>query len=234
MLSKTGGLIYHWRAFRYRNSVWAPFRQNISHFLDAWNPEEKSILIIGASGGHTLPSDFLERFDEVLLSDPDPLARIVFRKNHPGVKSRWISEDLVFENKKYAPEKLTSYLKAHPDTAVLFANLIGQLPLINKDLDQLKLWWQSILPTLSQHSWASYHDLFSFDLKKSVFPDRIVQGPVLPVLIEWAKLGRISVDIIDHGTSDLFEKSPESFVWRISPYRIHIIGQESYRRTKLD
>ena len=65
LFNPTGGLVYHWRALRYRNSLWAPFRQAISRHLDAWDPPEKELVVLGPSAGYTLPPDFLERFDRL-------------------------------------------------------------------------------------------------------------------------------------------------------------------------
>jgi hypothetical protein len=228
--STTGGLVYHWRALRFRKNEWAPFRQKVSTFLDAWNPPEKELLILGPSGGHTLPSDFLERFDQVTLSDPDPLARIVFRRNHFDVKTKWLKEDLIFKDGIYAPTLLQTYLTQHPKTAVLFSNMLGQLGLVHSDLEALKNWFEALKPTLDQHSWASYHDLFSLDAGSN-FP-REIKGDVTKSLWDWASKRGLPVEIVDHGTSELFSNppAPEAFVWHLSRRRVHIVGTFSHRR----
>lgn len=202
LFSPTGGLIYHLRALRFKNSAWAPFRQKVSQFLDTWDPPEKKLLILGPSGGHTLPTDFLERFCEVVLSDPDPLAKPIFRRTHPNVRTTWLKDDLIFSGGMYHERSLKNYLAEAPNTAVLFSNLLGQLPLVNDDLDAMKAWWQELQPALGMHSWASYHDLFSTD----------------------------GADIIDHGTSELFPRSLDVWEWKLSRRRIHIVGAYSYRK----
>ncbi len=223
LLNPTGGLVYHLRAKRYRDSLWVPFRNQISQFLDDWTPPEKELLVLGPSGGYTLTTDFLERFDRVWLMDPDRLAPIFFRKNHSDLRTdvQWSREDLIFEKKRFAPEKLQNWLE-DKEVAVVFSNLLGQLPLLS-DVDQTRAWWTRISPALSNHSWLSYHDVFSFR-GNAKLPARLPDGPVVPQLVEWAIQKQKPLELIDHGTSELFPNSLVNWTWNFSPRRTHVVG----------
>lgn len=221
LFNPTGGLVYHLRARRYHDSLWAPFRQQIAQFLDDWQPREKELLILGPSGGYTLPTDFLERFDKVHLSDPDPWAPFFFRKNHPGVNTSWSRNNLIFKSKKFAPELLNDHIK-NQNVAVLFSNLLGQLPLV-ADSSGLQGWWTALQPELNRRSWASYHDLFSFP-QYAALPSSLPQTPVVPLLVDWAIRAQKPLELTDHGTSELFPNSLATWTWHLSPRRTHIVG----------
>lgn len=222
LFNPTGGITYHVRAYRHRHSLWLPFRQQVSRLLDQWNPPERKIAILGPSAGYTLPVDFLQRFDRLWLFDPDPLAPWLFRQNHPDVAAEWSNRDLIFAERKYSAKRLLDWLDGMPDTALLFANVLGQLPLLNANLEALRDWWQDMSSGLGQRSWFSYHDLFSFDGHEGL-PTRLPEGEVVPQLVNWAKERRRSLDLVDHGTSELFERPIAHVVWRFTPRRTHVI-----------
>ena len=48
-LHASGGLIWHLRALRYRNSLWQPFRQTVQAWLESWQPPTDKLLIVGTS-----------------------------------------------------------------------------------------------------------------------------------------------------------------------------------------
>lgn len=226
MFNPAGGLIYHVRAHRYRDSLWVPFRHQVSNLLEEWNPHARQLLILGPSGGYTLPTDFLERFDKVWLSDPDPLAPFFFRRSHPDIRTEWIKTNLVFERDRYRSELLTGWLAQHPDTAVLFSNLLGQLPLLNRNLEALQDWWGDILVKLDSRSWFSYHDVFSFP-GRIPLPARLAAGEVIPQLMASATGRKSVLDLIDHGTTELFADPVAHLTWQLTPKRTHIIGVAS-------
>ena len=63
LVSPTGGLIYHWRAWRYRRSLWRPFIEPLAIWLADWTPAERALLLVGPSAGYCLPAALLERFE---------------------------------------------------------------------------------------------------------------------------------------------------------------------------
>lgn len=230
LLNPTGGLVYHLRARRYRDSLWTPFRRQIAQFLEGWHPPEKELLILGPSGGYTLPTDFLERFDRLWLFDPDPLAPLFFRKLHPALPITWSRQDLIFRKKKFVPELLSERLNGK-NVAVLFSNLLGQLPLIAGP-GELSNWWTGLQPELKNHSWLSYHDLFSFP-QYAGLPARLPEGPIVPQLVEWALRNQKALELTDHGTNELFPNSSVSWTWHLSPHRTQIVGAVCNTRRSL-
>jgi hypothetical protein len=221
LFNPTGGLIYHLRARRYRNSLWLPFRQQLSGFLDDWQPSERELLILGPSGGYTLPTDFLERFKKIYLFDPDRLAPMFFAKNHPGLNVEWSRENLIFDGKQFSAKKLGSWLR-EKKVAVLFSNILGQLPLLG-DVEGMQAWWHDLQPALATHSWLTYHDLFSFE-QHAKLPATLPEGPVVPQLVEWALKHQKPLELIDHGTQELFPSSNVNWTWNFSVKRTHIVG----------
>lgn len=225
LFNPTGGWLYHLRALRYRNTLWMPFRQQVAQFLKEWQPREKQLLILGPSGGHTLPTDFLQGFEKLWLFDPDRFAPVFFQKNHPGLAPQWSRTDLIFHRKKFDAEKLNHWLEGQ-NIAVLFSNLLGQLPLIG-GLEPMHAWWKTVLPSLNRHSWASYHDLFSFP-EAAKLPPRLPDGAIVPQLVEWSMEKNKSLELIDHGTSELFANSP-AWCWNISSKQTHVVGGAFHR-----
>ncbi|HSU40058.1 MAG TPA: hypothetical protein VLJ38_10830, partial [Polyangiaceae bacterium] len=72
-LNEAGGLRYHLRGARYAESLWQPFRFALAEWLYAWQPPEKKLVVVGASGGWCVQPFFYERFTDVLCLEPDPL-----------------------------------------------------------------------------------------------------------------------------------------------------------------
>jgi hypothetical protein len=223
LINPTGGLTYHWRAHRHADSLWLPFRQLVAAELEAWSPPERELIVLGPSGGYTLPDDFLFRFDRLSLFDPDRCAPFFFHRRHPEVAAEWSRANLVFTEGRFDRARFETELKARPRAAVLFANLLGQLPLLNDDLPAMAAWWRDLQPMLRERSWFSYHDLFSFE-GGSGLPNRLSPGEVVPQLVNWSIDRKVKLELIDHGTSDLFKNQAASWVWKFSPRRTHIVG----------
>jgi hypothetical protein len=232
----TGGLLYHLKAWRYRKTLWSPFLKSVDAFLTTWRPPETELIIIGASGGHTLPTNFLFDFDKLTLVDPDPMAKFIFQRVHGlhgkgSPEYQWHTSDFIFSNGSFKSRLLIDWLAERPNAALLFSNILGQLPLINDDEDALVAWWAELQPFLAQRSWASYHDLFSFAGGQPL-PSQLPPGPIAPLLIEWAGEKKLPLEIVDHGTSELLPSSQNSaWVWLLTPRQTHIVGHQSYRRT---
>ncbi|MGC9456856.1 MAG: hypothetical protein ACP5DC_04960 [Halothiobacillaceae bacterium] len=147
----SGGLIYHWRALRYRKSRWEAFRAHVDRWLSGWYPDCENLLIVGPSAGYTLPEGLTTRFSTTTVLEPDPLARWLLRRQPEG--RRMIFQEPVALDQ---PGGIQTLAQAFPEHAILFANLIGQL------LPPGDAGWPEILAdALADHHWASYHDVFS-------------------------------------------------------------------------
>ena len=129
----TAGLIYHWRALRYRR-LWQPFRQAVEGWLHDWIPPELSakysmLVLIGPSAGYTLPEPFVMQFANIVAVDPDPAAALLFQARFRR-PVQWVFDDFFdLAAKRPSPQKLLSLFSVYPNAAFLFCNIIGQLPI---------------------------------------------------------------------------------------------------------
>jgi hypothetical protein len=234
----TGGLAYHFTAWRFR-STWKPFRERIHAWLNAWNPTEKNLLLIGPSAGYTLPSAFLERFNTIRVIEPDPLARIFLKKRFPESASRitFLSAESILPwwnaDEEDPGLRFKTFLRETEDAqgplAVLFCNFLGQLPLLKLNYEEKSL-RNAFDAALAPYTWASYHDLFSGRAKDfDRCPDTLVlTGPTETLA---RRFFRNEAEVIDHGTTWLGEGSPVAVCrWLLSPKHGHVIAFVSRSR----
>ncbi len=207
-----GGLVYHYRAWRYSKKLWGEHKNQVSQFLELWNPPRKTLVLIGPSGGYSLPLEWIGQFEKVVALEPDPVARWIFEMRFKR-KPLWLKdfrEIQRFENESYC---------------ILFCNLLGQINLetttgIGFLLKQL----------VSGRPWASYHDIFSGPAFSFEHP---IQSPYGKLTIEEIK-NKISVkqhagvvELNDHATLHSFEPTDrEKFLywsWALTPNQTQLI-----------
>jgi len=210
----SGGLTYHWRALRYHNTLWAPFCKQVGHWLLAWRPPQRHLLIVGPSAGYSLEPGFLAGFDEVTILEPDPLARRLLARRFPRVVFRHGTLDCM--SSLEGPDFLAA---EYPDCAILFSNVIGQ-----RLEDAPDGWAQALREALSGHSWASYHDVISTEVAPAVrAPVFLPQEHCLEDMLGrfWSSGGELVLH--DHLT---FSAIPvhEYAIWQLLPSRFHVIG----------
>jgi hypothetical protein len=165
--NQAGGVRYHLRAWRLRNSSWLPFRAALDDWLSAWQPNASTLAIVGPSGGYCLPLSPLERFARLIVFEPDPIARWVLRRrllrelqHQPAIT--WIANDAWVEPLRRGggvPEALLRH-----DTAILFSNFVGQLPFLVAPAEWSAwrdAWCRSLWPVLGRVPWVSFHDRVS-------------------------------------------------------------------------
>lgn len=150
LLAPSGGLVYHLRALRHRHGLWAPFQRVVADWLAGWQPGRRELVIVGPSAGYALPAGFLRRFERVTALEPDPLARWLLA-HRPDAGRLGFSR----LNCLATPDGLARLAAAHPEAAILFSNVLGQLAAPAED------WRRLIARHLSGHAWASYHDVIS-------------------------------------------------------------------------
>ena len=88
-MNHTGGMAWHWLAWR-SQARWAPTSLAIEKWLlanaEAFKPGhvkgQPSLLLIGASAGWMMPSQWLKQFAKVDTYDIDPLAAVLFKWRH--------------------------------------------------------------------------------------------------------------------------------------------------------
>lgn len=179
----TGGITYHFRAAEHAERRWSPYRAALAEWLDGWRPRRRTLVLLGPSGGYTLLPEFLGRFELILAFDPDPVAPLLFRRRFgralkaAGTTLRWSHADLLTE-----PRALADRLRRHPEAAVFFAGLLGQLRsvldpaadrreeedeaegrVVEPIADSLRWygWKGALIEALRGHPFASVHDRVS-------------------------------------------------------------------------
>lgn len=193
----SGGLIYHWRAWR-KQALWKDFTKQIADWLADWNPPVTKLVLIGPSAGYTLPTQFLKRFAQIQAYDLDPLAPFFFRWRHPGIKAKFHRENVFWVNGRLSLEQISSIKARHPGAAFLFTNVLGQILLEGEALESE---WNEFLggvrSLMKGRHWASYHDVFTYE-----------GGEVIDHLTE----GRLSQGL-----------SSRQFRWELSEASTHMI-----------
>ncbi|HVK62714.1 MAG TPA: hypothetical protein VM432_14240 [Bdellovibrionales bacterium] len=240
IIGPTGGLGYHFTAWRF-SKTWNTFRERIRIWLSQWSPQEKQLILFGPSSGYTLSQDFLARFAVIRVVEPDPAARLLFKRKFQSLRDRirfeaaydilpWWNEDADDPS-----EKLKKFL-ADCETqdgpcAILFSNILGQIPLLKTCYDEPHL-QKSFTDALSTKSWASYHDLFSgrsIDMDRC--PDAIVMSGDIEVLAR--RFFRNSAAITDHGTTWLGDGTTVAVTrWNLTPKNSHVIAFYCARRAQ--
>lgn len=183
----SGGLLYHWRAHRYRH-LWRPFVNGLEGWLKSWPQNSRELILIGPSGGYTLSSAWLQDFKKIYAYDVDPLAPHMFKRQHPQVDVEFKNQDMFWSKKQLSWQPLTQTLAARPQAAVLFSNVLGQVLLEGKATEEE---WLKHLSQLRSHlegrAWASYHDAWTFEGKYKI--DHLTTGSwsegLEPHILEW-------------------------------------------------
>ena len=250
-LNDAGGLRYHFRGYRYAESLWQPYRFALAEWLYAWEPPEKRLVIVGPSGGWCIQPFFFERFTDVLCLEPDPVAHFVFRRRLARAPLE-LRPSLRFEHEDHLladPFRLVRLLEREGDVAVLFSNVLGQLPALLSNLESLDdprlvAVRAAVAEATASRSWLSFHDRVSGtiepDLEQGVRTDaRLTDAEVVarffPALEDAAAAGRPvrasdgSRELLDHLTAGLFPPArPHAyFSWPLMPGIFHLIEATS-------
>lgn len=245
----TGGLGYHLSALR-RRGAWAPFARCVARWLAEWSPSETTLMLVGPSGGHCLDPVFLRRFAHVVAVDIDPFAPWFFRWRMRdalrGVTLAWDPRDHLSPGARgFDVAPLRALLAAHPEAAVLFCNILGQLPLLGEDRapeqdddappeGSYEHFLRALPGVLAGRSWATFHDRLS----GPVAPQGLDESAPVPwcAAEELARRHYSLTDaedhaLLDHRTSALLPEVPRwQFAWALAPGMFHLIEAMSFRR----
>jgi hypothetical protein len=228
-----GGVNYHLRARRYAKKLWEPFRWSLGEWLLSWAPPEPNLLLVGPSAGYNLQPFLFERFERVVVLEPDPLARWLFQRRlaraplEPRPRLELIAEDHLVGH----PERLAPLLERAAPCAILFSNVIGQLGTLVDEAEQGAAFdaiRSAVRAALPGRSWASFHDRVSGLLEPSIATARAdARWSDAEVLRHayGAGDGPSLVELTDHGTQGFFPADlPHSyFRWHFEPSYFHLI-----------
>jgi hypothetical protein len=227
-----GGLRYHFRALRYRERAWAPFREQLATWLSSWTPPARSLAIVGPSAGHCLPLSALQHFERFLIFEPDPLACLILKRRMsaqlPGRSIEWFERDFWIAPLLAGGAAPSALLG--PDTALLFSNVVGQLSYLVRDAEYPRLreaWRRQVWPLLSRLHWASFHDRVSSSIAPpSPLPisETRLNDAELRALYERSESNSL-VELVDHDTSALLPEARgySYFHWPLTPTWHHLI-----------
>lgn len=241
-LNATGGLRYHLRAWRYRRTLWAPFARSIREWLEGWRPPERSIVLVGPSGGYCLDLRFLGRFENVCAVELDPVARWIFGRRARAALSggrtsvRFDARDYFSPvDGRFTLDGLRALLDQHRSSAVLFCNILGQLPLLGptpeseEDLQKdgsFERWLAALPEAMQGRSWASFHDRLSGPVRPRALPQGSVEWSSSSALVDalYAQTDDDSLALNDHRTSELAVNEPRrEMLWELVPSVFHLV-----------
>jgi hypothetical protein len=241
-LPPSGGLFYHYLALRFSRTLWQPFKQDVAQWLQLWKPQARELIIFGSSAGYSLPPDFMNQFERVVAVEPDPFARLLFKRRFPKGRIEFapdrdllapLPKDFPGSSSQQALKKLRSFLDRYPNAAILFANVLGQLPLEFPHLSD-ELFASHLIgvrAAVKNRPWASYHDLLStWARPKSRKPFVLPAGDL--DLTEFALKHleilpntNVNMEVTDHQTHPLSAGEPTLCSWwELAPGRYHLIG----------
>jgi hypothetical protein len=235
-LSPAGGAVYHLRALRFGRVRWSPFERALGEWLDDWNPSSDSVLLVGPSAGYCLADRVLARFRDVLVLEPDPIARWLLSRRLARLgtpRVRICADDLLVGGLLGPGRDVVDLLDAEPARAVLFCNVLGQVRFLLPD-DAFDMWAGAfrtrVVPALAGREWASFHDRVSGRVAPELGEDsgsatalddealvaRFYGRPLAP---------RTAVELVDHLASGLWAPSlaRRYFTWELAPGRFHLI-----------
>jgi hypothetical protein len=217
-MSSSGGLIYHLRALRFGHQEWKNHTDSVHDFLEAWmasqhHARETTLVLIGPSGGYSLPLKWIGSFSKIIAYEPDAIARKIFNSRFQSVLQnpvQWVKTGYDFQSPL-------------PEGLILFCNLLGQIRIPNiaefkGRLDRL----------LEGRAWASYHDALSgpgIRVRVPSFSHSKVDASNIRSWIQTRSTRPI--ELTAHLAPDLFHSDPGLhffyWEWRITRKRTHLI-----------
>lgn len=157
-MNPTGDLLWHWRAWQ-RQAEWQATCDGIGQWLDQVQPASQELLIIGASAGWMMPVRWLQGFKKITTFDIDRWAAPLFRWRHGRLLQASGTQLQCHTRDALTP--LDAVLRANPNAAVLFDNVLGQLRFQQPSLDHAAARIEKITRSMRTREWGSVHDAYS-------------------------------------------------------------------------
>ena len=225
-LHPTGGLSYHLKSYLHRDHLWSSFRENLERLQIEWiknlpPSQKKTLILCGASGGHTQSQKILNQFSHLIHVDKDPLAKFFFKQriNHPSVE--FITGDL------FETTLINDLLHRFPadQSSVMWCNVLGQVGVIYSENETQKI-FENVNTLMSDRSWMTYHDLYSVETSSpEVHRSLPTQSRSFAAFQQGLKQsGSQRIELIDHLTSDQFKmQKSEVLLWPLTSKKLHFI-----------
>jgi hypothetical protein len=229
LISASGGLLWHAKALLRHRNLWSDFTNRIDRFLADWraelefgtDPQPAGLLLLGPSGGWCLPTQgFIQSFPDLIAVDPDPAARAIFMRRFKAGSQQQTWVPSTFER------VLPALLSRHPNHAVLFCNVLGQLRYQDeKSLERIEFELGQIKLMLAGRHWASFHDRISGETESADLHELEFFSAEPVTTHTLAKRVARTGEWLDHLTERVLpEHAPRRFMaWPISRERTHWI-----------
>ena len=233
----TGGFFWHWQAWR-SQANWRPTVEALEAWLQLQTKEKSSnsLVIIGASAGWMMPTNWLCQFKEVHTFDIDPLAAPLFRWRH-GQNLRRSGTALTCHTQN-ALSDLPSLLRDHSKACIFFDNVLGQLRFTDSEVQSTEKYISQIVKCLKGREWGSVHDRMSGPVSKVLKLDPGTNGThgtngLLPETSghldksdeaqKWLSQINAQSPWLDHLTDHVFDKTTavHNFAWAFKPNYRH-------------
>ncbi len=158
ILNPTGGLRWHWKAWRAQHR-WAATSAQLADWQHATTPEAQTLVIIGSSAGWMLTGRWLARFREVHTWDIDPLAGRLFAWRHGAALRE--SQTRLQHHTGDGMAALPQLTASMPQALFWFDNVLGQLRFLAPDTQQVESRLRQLRTLMREVRWGSVHDRFS-------------------------------------------------------------------------
>jgi len=215
LLGDSGGLRYHLRALRHR-PAWAPFHAAVAGWLRGWQVAAGGgdLVLVGPSAGYALPPGWLGGFRRVLVLEPDPLARFLLRRRPDAGALSFSPLDALG-----GADGLAALAAAAPGSAVLFCNVLGQVP-----APAGQVWPVLLAQALADRHWASFHDVFSTERPPDdPSPLGFDRPPPLAELLGRVWTGGV-LEGFAHDTYGIGGEAPHAYAcWSLAPRNHHLV-----------
>jgi hypothetical protein len=237
LFNPAGGLRYHLRAYRHSARLWQPFRWTLGEWLLGWRPPETTLALFGPSGGYCLQPFLLERFARVICFEPDPLAYAIFKRRiaRAPLDSRPVLERVAEDHLLLHPERLRPRLETLGGAALLFSNLLGQVPPLLAETqaapEQHERVREAVRDAIRDRSFASFHDRVSGEVRPEFeqplsADGRLTDRELFGVVYHSDETDDAgSLGLLDHHSAGYFsEELPHAyFKWELEPGLFHLI-----------
>lgn len=227
-MNLTGGLHWHWRAWR-AQARWAQTRTEIETWLLAQPVPTDHLLLIGASAGWMMSTPWLQRYQSVQTWDIDPMAGPLFRWRHGrALKARGVQ---LACHTGDALSQLPQLLRDQPQLTVFFDNVLGQLRFQNASVEHTEQRLRLIKQTLRGRHWGSLHDRMSGPVAQAWPGQRLpgaghtAQGASHEAVStqQWLGLMGAQSPWLDHLTDSIFPEGTRltNLAWPMQPAYWH-------------
>lgn len=196
---------------------WKSYLDWVARSLECWQPRSDKLVVFSSAFSFGLPEEFLKRFNQVTIVEPNAIARVYWRSLRHKNMSVLSSSILDLQSASETCMGIRSLQNEWGAPAMLFSNVFGG---VNRGHDphDIHMWFRSVGAFLKEYQWASYHTLFSSE----VFPGQERERTFAYYASEREILdafygGKGAMFLADHATSTLAEAAEiprHVFPWR--------------------